>query len=252
MFVNLGHGQNGFLTAALFAGALVTLERRPGTAGVLFGLLAYKPQFGLMIPLALLAAGRWRAIAAAAATVAAMLLATMLAFGLEIWRAFFDSTKVSRAALLESGEVGWHKMQSVLSWVRMWGGSVQAAYAIHGAVALSVAGSDRLAVALARRAIRSRRRRLSRKHHHRAHSHDYDLMVLAPAIAFLAVDGMSTRLRTLREDARSQRHGWRRWSTRTVAQVTLVPLGVIAMLAVPIVLRRARSFRAAGHPAAGE
>src|SRR4029077_18519158 len=49
VLVNLGHGQNGFLSAALFGGALAVLDRRPIVAGFLFGLLAYKPQFGLMI-----------------------------------------------------------------------------------------------------------------------------------------------------------------------------------------------------------
>ena len=34
---------------------------RPILAGVLFGLMAYKPQFGVMIPLVLVATGRWRA-----------------------------------------------------------------------------------------------------------------------------------------------------------------------------------------------
>ena len=53
VFVNLGHGHNGFLTAALIGFALLWLDRRPVVAGILFGLLAYKPQFGLMIPLVL-------------------------------------------------------------------------------------------------------------------------------------------------------------------------------------------------------
>ena len=57
-FINLGHGQNGFLTAALLGGALHLLDRRPALAGVLIGLLAYKPQFGLLIPLALFVSGR--------------------------------------------------------------------------------------------------------------------------------------------------------------------------------------------------
>jgi len=57
VFVNIGHGQNGFLTAALLGGALQLLDRRPWLAGVLIGLLAYKPQFGVLIPVALLNVG---------------------------------------------------------------------------------------------------------------------------------------------------------------------------------------------------
>jgi len=55
VFVNIGHGQNGFLTTALLGGALHLLDRRPWLAGVLIGLLTYKPQFGVLIPIALLA-----------------------------------------------------------------------------------------------------------------------------------------------------------------------------------------------------
>ena len=73
VFVNLGHGHNGFLTAALIGFALVTLDTRPVLAGVLFGLLAYKPQFGLMIPLVLVATGRWRTCSPRRVTVAALL-----------------------------------------------------------------------------------------------------------------------------------------------------------------------------------
>src|SRR5262249_15252789 len=142
VFVNLGHGQNGLLTAALLGGALALLEARPILAGLLFGLLAYKPQFGLMIPLALVAGGYWRTIAAAAVTGALVVVATLASFGPETWHAFFASTGFSRTVLLETGDVGWHKMQSVFAWVRMWGGSVTLAYAVQGAVTLALAGAS--------------------------------------------------------------------------------------------------------------
>ena len=48
-------------TAALFGGGLSLLERRPLLAGGLLGLLIYKPQLGLLIPVALLAGRHWRA-----------------------------------------------------------------------------------------------------------------------------------------------------------------------------------------------
>ena len=38
VLVNLGHGQNGFLTAALLGGGFLLLERRPLVAGMLFAL----------------------------------------------------------------------------------------------------------------------------------------------------------------------------------------------------------------------
>ncbi len=49
--VNLTNGQNGFLTLALLGTALLTVERRPIVAGVLFGLMSYKPQYGILVPI---------------------------------------------------------------------------------------------------------------------------------------------------------------------------------------------------------
>ena len=60
VLVNLTHGQNGFLTAALIGSSLALLDRRPWIAGILIGLLAYKPHFGLLLPLVLMLTGRWK------------------------------------------------------------------------------------------------------------------------------------------------------------------------------------------------
>ena len=78
-------GQNGLLTGALLIGGCRLLERRPVLAGVLFGLLSCKPQLGVLIPIALMAAGMWRVIAAAAATVLASVVASGAAFGWAMW-----------------------------------------------------------------------------------------------------------------------------------------------------------------------
>jgi alpha-1,2-mannosyltransferase len=108
VFFNIGAGQNAFLTAALFGAATLLIDRRPVLAGMLFGALCYKPHFGLLVPIALVAAGRWRAVAAAAATVLALVALSVLAFGWETWRAFFAAaagaheiyqSHVSRAGL---------------------------------------------------------------------------------------------------------------------------------------------------------
>ena len=239
VFVNLGHGHNGFLPAALMGFALVTLDTRPILAGVLFGLLAYKPQFGLMIPLVLVATGRWRTVFAAGATVAALVIAATLAFGMETWRAFFVFAEYTRAIVLEAGETGWHKIQSVFSWARMWGAPVTLAYAIQGAVTLAVAAAmiwlwrspasfALKAAALCLAAILTT-----------PYSIDYDLMVLAPAIAFLTVDGLARGFAPWEKSALAFL-----WAVpllaRSFAEVTLIPLGVIAMLVVfGLILHRA-------------
>ena len=61
---NVTAGQNGFLTAALIGGTLGLLERRPVLAGICLGLLTYKPQFGLLFPIVLIADRRWATVAA--------------------------------------------------------------------------------------------------------------------------------------------------------------------------------------------
>ena len=81
-------GQNGFLTGSLLGAALLLLERRPILAGMFIGCLTYKPQFGILIPVALIAAGHWRAIASATATVAVLAAAAIAAFGTAVWKAF--------------------------------------------------------------------------------------------------------------------------------------------------------------------
>lgn len=230
VFVNLGHGHNGFLTAALIGGALVQLDRRPLIAGVLFGLMAYKPQFGLLIPLVLALTGRWRVIAAATATVIVLAALTTLCFGIDVWSAFLSSTKLTRVIVLEHGDTGWYKIQSIFSWVRMWGGNIPLAYVIQTIVTVTVAAlvgwlwrssadfADK-AAALAIGAILAT-----------PYSLDYDLMVLAPAIAFLAARGLT--------------HGFAPYErsmlailwvvpliARTFAHATLIPLAVPAMLA---------------------
>ena len=112
-----------------------------GLAGVLIGCLAYKPQFGLLIPLVLMVSGRWRVFAAAAVTVALLALAITLAFGAEVWTAFLVSTRFTRMIVLKQGGTGWFKIQSVFSLVRMWGGGIALAYALQGAVTLLVAAT---------------------------------------------------------------------------------------------------------------
>ena len=223
VFINLGHGQNGFLTVALFAGALALLDRRPLIAGMLIGLMIYKPQFGLMIPLVLIATGRWRVIFAAAATVAALMLVTFVAFGPNVWPAFFASMTFTRTVLLEQGDVGFFKMQSVFAWVRLWGGGVALAYVIQSLVTLSVAGalvwfwrsSARMPLKAAALLIGTLLAT--------PFCLDYDLMLLAPAIAFLAIDG--------------KRDGFCAWHKLVLAALWLVPLiarSVAETVSVPL------------------
>ena len=87
----IGTGQNALATAALFAAGTAAIDRRPWLAGVCFGALCYKPHLGLLIPVALIAGGHWRAIAAAAVTVLTLTAGSVALFGAAAWQAFFSA-----------------------------------------------------------------------------------------------------------------------------------------------------------------
>jgi hypothetical protein len=223
VLINLGHGQNGFLSAALFGAALLALPVRPLLAGVLFAALAYKPQFGIAIPFALLAAGRWRTIVAACLTLAVLIAVTAFLFGIEAWSAFLASADVSRKILLESGAVGFEKLQSAFAVVRLWGGGVTLAYAVQAFVSCAVIASIvwcwRSACDDAHKAALLVTGTLLAS----PHILDYDLIVLAVAIAYLAARGL--------------RAGFRPFEITLLGALWIVPLlarTAAGVLALPI------------------
>ena len=107
-------GQNAFLTAALLVGGFRLVPRRPLLAGALLGAATFKPTLWLMVPVALVAARQWRALAAAAAMVGALALASVAVFGIEIWQQWLEMALSPPADFY--GE--W------LQWGRSWGLSV--------------------------------------------------------------------------------------------------------------------------------
>jgi alpha-1,2-mannosyltransferase len=244
VFINLGHGQNGFLTAGLFGAALLALATRPIVSGVLFGLLAYKPQLALVMPVALLAAGQWRTVVAAGVTVIALVGITSLVFGVDLWLAFAASTETSRKLLLEQGDVGFEKLQSVFAAVRMWGGGIPLAYAVQGVASAAVVcgtawiwrsacGRDLKAALLVIATLLAS-----------PHVLDYDLVMLALAIAFTVSAGFASGFRTFEISLLAA--AWiAPLLSRGVAGVTGIPLGLLVLLALYVfTLRRAVIDRA--------
>lgn len=111
-------GQNGFLSAALLGGSLLLLPARPVLAGILLGLMAYKPQFGILIPVALIAGGHWRTVLGAAAMVLFLVVASSLSFGWSAYASFLHSLPHAYSTL---GGEGWVKVQSIYSVARYLG-----------------------------------------------------------------------------------------------------------------------------------
>ena len=128
--------QNGFLTAGLLGGALAMLGRRPITAGILVGLLAVKPQLGVVIPFALIAGGHWRAFATAGVTVATMGAASTAAWGLEPWSGFLAHIATAfEAARNDPACLG--KLQTLFGLLAKLGVPAEAALGAQAGLALA-------------------------------------------------------------------------------------------------------------------
>lgn len=117
---NFGLGQNAFLSAALLGAGTLLIDRRPIVAGMLFGLLCYKPHFGLVLPFALLAGRHWRALLGAAAGVAASVGLSVAVFGAATWQAFLVAG-TSAPAFYRSGQIPFYNMANVFGGARLIG-----------------------------------------------------------------------------------------------------------------------------------
>jgi hypothetical protein len=251
--VCLGHGQTGFLTAALLAGGVLALPRSQVLAGVLFGLLVYKPQLGVLIPFVLAAGGYWRAFLSAAATVLACVAVTLAIWGWPVWQAFLDALPLIGGIAFEAGSTGFFKFQSAFAWMRLWGASVEVAYAVQAVVSATVlvgcAWAWRAAVDLRLKgaALITGAMLCS------PYMLDYDLVAFGMALAFLAAHGMA--------------HGFRRWEktllalgwfmpliARELSRATLIPIGFLVLLGVfafiMLRVRQAQPDRVVREPAA--
>jgi alpha-1,2-mannosyltransferase len=246
VFMTIGHGQNALLTAALFGWALLVAERRPVAAGMLIGLLSFKPQLGLVIPVALAAGGHWRLLASAATTALLLAGATCLLFGARIWADYWAYSDFARA-VLDEGLVPFHKMESVFAASRLAGATVSTAYGVQAMVTLAAATAvawvwRRPAAAGLKNAALVTASLLATPF-----LLDYDLTLLALPIAWLAVPAL--------------RSGLRPWEGTTLAASCLLPLvarflaqhtGIVlaplveaALLAV--ILRRIRAERSGAY-----
>ena len=110
-------GQFSIPVGCLAILAIFLLETRPVLAGVLVGLMAVKPQFGVVPAIVLLAAGEWRAIFAASGTVAAMALGVAALWGVDVWPRFITDTlpaQVANMANLENYRPVAHSVRDCL------------------------------------------------------------------------------------------------------------------------------------------
>ncbi|MBV8738256.1 MAG: DUF2029 domain-containing protein [Alphaproteobacteria bacterium] len=131
--------QTGFLRASLLGAALLVLGTRPVLAGVLIGCLVFKPQFGILIPLALIAGKRWRAFAAAAMTILFLVGLSIVAFGIAPWEAFARGLFAQANDILGQGKASWGTVQTIYGLIRAFGGGAALAWIGQGCLTAAVA-----------------------------------------------------------------------------------------------------------------
>ena len=167
------------------------LRKKPLHAGVMFGLLTFKPQVGVLVPLVLIATRRWRAFAAAACTALAFAAISLLMFGIGTWAAFLRSVPVTTHQLLEEGGIGFGKMQSVFAGIRLLGVGSLTAYAVQlaaelisGAITVIIWQAQGVRFDIKAAALAAGTLLMT------PYMVDYDLVLLALPIAWMVRDGM--------------------------------------------------------------
>ncbi|GAA4286406.1 glycosyltransferase family 87 protein [Georgenia daeguensis] len=253
VFLTVGHGQNSFLSAALLGWGLVLLRRHPWLAGSILGLLIYKPQLGLLLPVAFIASKNWRAFLSTGTAAALWSALSYWTFGKSAWQAYMDKSSFSWE-VLEQGLVSWSKMVSAFPAVRLLGGPIPLAWTLQTVVSLiavvtvwrlwhSSASTPLKIAALATGTLLATPFAL-----------DYEATLIGLALAAYVKDGLD--------------QGFLSWEKtvlaaiwvlpllwRTVATGTSIPLGTITILALLLALIRRYSVlssRSSGHRPASQ
>ena len=137
---NVLTGQSGFVTTTLLGGSLLLLERRPVLAGVFIGCLTYKPQFGILLPLALAAANQWRAFVNAAITALILTGVSIAAFGTGPWIAFPEELAAQASGTIFGNATNeWGYFQTVYGVIRYLDGGPALAWLGQGLATSGIA-----------------------------------------------------------------------------------------------------------------
>ncbi len=131
-------GQTGALWAAGIVAAIWQTRRaRPAGAGLLLAFLTLKPQLGIPVAVALLAARDWRTVAWAGALSAVLHLGAAALFGFACLGAFLDGL-AEAARRVAAGEMPIERMISAYAFFRGTGLDHGSALALQGAASLAL------------------------------------------------------------------------------------------------------------------
>ena len=133
-------GQTGLFTASLLAIAAFFPARKPILAGVAAGILTIKPQFGILIPIAYLAAGCWRSFFTAGIVAISLAAVTTFIFDPSIWLAFRDAV-TTHGGRLQSDLFPFYKVISPYGGLVKLGLPTSVAIAAQLTITVIIAGA---------------------------------------------------------------------------------------------------------------
>lgn len=135
----LVQGQNGALFAACLIGGVMARETgRPWLSAALFALVLAKPQYGVLIPVVLVAQRDWAALMRTALCCVMLTGIVTLALGVEIWPRFLENTRLLGYTLTDPELLA--QMPTVWAALSLAHAQPMIVSAVHGAVALVAAG----------------------------------------------------------------------------------------------------------------
>jgi len=202
-------GQNGFLTATLITVAALYPDKRPIVAGLCAALLTFKPQLGVLLPIAFIALGCWRAFLVAAAGAIAFAGAATGVLGQDIWIAF-QGGAAEVSTRMTGNIMPMFKMVTPYAWTTHLGFPFATAMLFHSVCAVVAT----IAVFRVWKTVPDRELRAAALcagvFFVAPYGYYYELIILALPVAVLAKRGLQ--------------NGWMRWEEATIALMFILPM----------------------------
>lgn len=195
-FQNIIHGQNGFLTAFLFGYGIYLLKKSPYCSGLIFGCLIYKPHFVIAVLPALVSEKSLKTLAGFFTSITTWFILTVSLWGISPWLAFIKNIPFA-GQLLQGGALPYFKIPTVFSGAMMLGISpaksltIQLIFSLSAIMTVSYIWKKcyderRRGIALVITALIAS-----------PFAFDYDLTILAPAIAWLLAENNNKSKRSV-------------------------------------------------------
>ena len=183
---NIIQGQNGFLSTIFIGGGLILLPSRPFYAGILLGMMTYKPHLSFLLPVALLASRHWLALGGFMIGAVSLIASSTIVLGADIWIIYIKNILYA-TQVLQSDVAPLYKAPTTYAFAILLGANVVIARILQATVSVFVLATiiwlwSRSAVPHAEKAAGLAVGIFL----FTPSVYDYDLAILAVAIAFTA------------------------------------------------------------------